>query len=223
MESNSYGQPAAPGDPNDFFGGTVVPHASHTKEYADFSVPGPAAPSTTKSKSVVWYLLAIPVALVVVAGAWVYGVQAMRTSIELPDTLLGMERIDPESALGREIEDSFRAADVALPNIDLEVAGYTSGSRMLVVAAAEAGGTGDVADDYFAGIVQGMQTGLPGVRLEEADAGRAGGRMQCMQVREAAAGMCAWIAEDTVGVVVDTGSDAEAASTTIAVRDEIEQ
>lgn len=221
MESNTYGSPSGSGDGGDFFGGTVVPHAPQQQVYADFSAPA-SAPPTTRPSVGTWLALAVVGALVVAAGYFGYRT-FFGSSIEMPDTLMGMERIDPDSALGRELERSLSGAEMAAGAIDFEVAGYTSADRMLFVAAADSG-AGDLEQDaFFSGLATGLKTGIPGVALKEVDAGSAGGRMQCMEVPAAAAGACAWISDETVGVVVTTGGSDDIAATTIEVRDIVVQ
>lgn len=219
METNAYGSPAAPGsgNSNDFFGGTVVPQAPHANAYGDFRVPTAASPAP-RAPVTTWLVLAVVGALVAAGGYFGYRL-LFGTSIQMPDTLIGMERIDPDSALGRELERSFSGAEMAAADMDFQVAGYTSGEQMLIVAAAESGGRELEQDAFFSGLATGLETGLPGISLKEVDAGAAGGRMQCMEVPAASAGACAWISEETVGVVVTTGASNDIAATTIEVRD----
>lgn len=222
---------------DDFFGGGtppppaqgasgVNPHLAMNKEYASFAPAGgppPPVQPRTNALPIVMGVAALVVALV----GW-FGYQAMFASpIELPDTLLGYERVDPDSDEGRAIESSWSQLEsVADEDIDLHVGGYTSGSRMLLVVAGEAG-TKDNADveEFFAGMTEGMQTQLPGVSLREADAGDPGGTMECFEVAQANinAGGCAWVAAETFGVVLAVPLDADIAQTTRDVRAVIEK
>lgn len=219
MESNTYGSHSGSGDGGEFFGGTVVPQPPRTQGYADFTV-ATSAPTATRPPVATWLVLAVVGALLVVGGYVGYRMLT-GTSIEMPDTMMGMERIDPDSALGQELERSFSGAEMAAADMDFQVAGYTSGEQMLLVAAAESGGQELEQDAFFSGLATGLKTGLPGVSLKEVDAGSAGGRMQCMEVPAAAAGACAWISDETVGVVVTTGGSDDIAATTIEVRDTV--
>lgn len=224
MENNPYGSSPTPasGDGSDFFGGTIVPHAQHAKEYADFTPPGGPAQLSKRPATTPWLAMTVVGVLVLVVGFFGYRM-LFGSSIEMPDTLMGMERIDPDSALGRELEQAFSSAELKAVDFELEVAGYSSGDRMLVVAAAERGGDALEQDAFFTGMTGGMQTQLPGVTLEEVDAGSAGGRMQCMVMPAASAGACAWIGDETLGVVVTTGTKDDIAKTTIEVRNTIAQ
>jgi hypothetical protein len=224
MENTPYGSSPSPtpGDGSDFFGGTVVPQTGHTREYADLTVPPSAAPASKRASTTPWLVLAVVGGIVLVAGFFGYRM-IFGSAIEMPDTLMGMERIDPDSALGRELERAFSSAELDAVDFEFEVAGYSSGERTLVVAAADRGGNELEQEAFFTGITGGMQTQLPGVSLEEVDAGSAGGRMQCMVMPAAGAGACAWIGDDTLGVVVTTGTKDDIARTTIDVRDIIVQ
>lgn len=224
MENTPYGSSPSPtpGDGSDFFGGTVVPQTGHAREYADLTVPPSAAPASKRASTTPWLVLAVVGGIVLVAGFFGYRM-IFGSAIEMPDTLMGMERIDPDSALGRELERAFSSAELDAVDFEFEVAGYSSGERTLVVAAADRGGNELEQEAFFTGITGGMQTQLPGVSLEEVDAGSAGGRMQCMVMPAAGAGACAWIGDDTLGVVVTTGTKDDIARTTIDVRDIIVQ
>ena len=139
MENNPYGGSPSPtpGDGSDFFGGTVVPQPSHTREYGDFTVPSAAKTPVKKAKAVLWYLLAVPVAIVLVAGFWAYGVTFGRTSIEMPDTLMGMERMDSSSDVMQRTIEQLKE-QTGTPG-DVEAAIYQSDSTMLMVMAGEVG------------------------------------------------------------------------------------
>ena len=222
MDNTPYGSSPSPtpGDGSDFFGGTVVPHAQHTKEYADFNLPSGAKPPAMKAKTIVWYLLAVPVALVLVAGAWAYGVTFGRTSIEMPDTLMGMERVDSSSDVMQGTIEQLKE-QTGTPG-DVQAAVYQSDTTMLMVMAGEVGeGDGFTADSFFSGIDKGIaQAGL-GVTMTAVDPGSHGGDVRCADFP--AAGVCAWVADETFGMLSlspSTGRDLEQASH--EVRDAIE-
>lgn len=222
MENNPYGSSPTPpsGDGSDFFGGTIVPNAQHSQEYADFSVPSASPAPVKKARSVVWYLLAAPAALVLVAGAWAYGVTFGRTSIEMPDTLMGMERVDSSSDLMQGMIEQLKD-QTGTPG-DVQAAVYQSDTTMLMVMAGEVGeGDGFTADSFFAGIDDGIaQAGLD-VSMTAVDPGSHGGDVRCADFPSA--GVCAWVADETFGFLSTappTGGDLEQAAQ--EVRDAIE-
>jgi hypothetical protein len=222
MENNPYGSSPTPasGDGSDFFGGTIVPNAQHSREYADFSVPSASHAPVKKARSVVWYLLAVPVALVLVAGFWAYGVTFGRTSIEMPDTLMGMERMDSTSDVMQRTIEQLKG-QTGTPG-DVEAAVYQSDSTMLMVMAGEVGeGDGFTAESFFGGIDAGIaQAGLD-VSMTAVDPGSRGGDVRCAGFPSA--GVCAWVADETFGflsLAPPTGGDLEKAAQD--VRDAIE-
>lgn len=222
MENNPYGGSPTPasGDGSDFFGGVVVPHAQNTKEYADFNLPSAAKPPVNKARTIVWYLLAVPVALVLVAGFWAYGVTFGRTSIEMPDTLMGMERMDSTSDVMQRTIEQLKE-QTGTPG-DVEAAVYQSDSTMLMVMAGEVGeGDGFTAESFFGGIDAGIaQAGLD-VSMTAVDPGSWGGDVRCADFPSA--GVCAWVADETFGflsIAPPSGGDLEQAAQD--VRDAIE-
>ena len=223
---------------DEFFGGSITPpstppasghdvnpHLTHNKEYANFGGTGTGTVKATSSPTQPIVIGAIVIAIAV-AGFFGYRMYFGGGSIELPDQLMGLERIDPESDTGRALEESWSdLSSVTGDEVTLHIGGYESGSQMLIVAAGEAG-SGDVSEveDFFAGMDETMKAQLPTATLKEADAGSHGGTMKCFEVAQSGvnAGGCSWLAEETFGMVVVAPLDSDVAETTRQVRDAIE-
>ncbi|MCZ3388913.1 MAG: hypothetical protein LH645_07245 [Actinomycetia bacterium] len=217
---------------DDFFGGSInpapVPSPGVLRGTHIYAPPGsPAAPVKTAHTPAVPIILVVVGALLAVAAFLGYRVMTAGTDIVLPDELLGMERVDPESQVAQEVERSWSQLETYIgKDIDLQVGMYTNGAQVLIVAAAEEG-VGDAAeqDDYFAGFTEGFGGSLPQAKLMEADAGSHGGRMQCIDMTSAGrtAGACTWVAKDTFGFVVLTSPETDTAEATRTVREAIER
>lgn len=214
---------------DDFFGGSVTPQpaptVTYTREYADFT-PGIRPPAQSAANPVMTIVLVVVGALVALAAFAGYRVMMSGTQIELPDELLGLERVDPESAMAQEVERSWAELETYVnEDVELHVGTYIEGQQMLVVAAAEVGEGGAAGqDEFFAGLSEGVAGQLPSARLTEEDAGVQGGRMQCFNMSSVGgeAGACAWIADETFGIVVMTSRGADVAEATRSVREAIQ-
>lgn len=214
---------------DDFFGGSDTPPPNpaltNTREYGDFTTGvRPRAQSTANPLlPVILIVVGILVAVAAFAG---YRVMMSGTQIELPDELLGLERVDPDSAMAQEVERSWSELETYMgEDVELHVGTYTEGKQLLVVAAAETGEDGAAGqDEFFAGLSEGMTSQLPTARFTDEDAGEPGGRMQCVDMPTAgvSAGACAWIADETLGIVVITSPDTDMADATRTIREAIE-
>ena len=220
---------------DDFFGGSVTPptppasggvnpHLAHTKEYGSFGTPSPHTPKAGSSN------LPLVVGIIAALGVLVLGFLGYRMyfgpKIVLPDELMGYERIDPESDLGKTFEESWTQLEDLGDGIDLQVGAYPSGQKMLFVIAGDEGSKADTdVDDFFAGMSESMRSQLPGATLREEEAGAAGGTMRCFEVAQSGtnAGACAWLAEETVGIVIAAPVEGDIAEMTREVRTEIEK
>ena len=155
-----------------------------------------------------------------------YRVMMSGTQIDLPDELLGLERVDPDSAMAEEVERSYSELETYMgEDFELHVGTYTNDQQLLVVAAAEIGESGAAGqDEFFAGLSEGIASELPTARFAEEDAGAQGGRMQCVDMPSAGggAGACAWIADETFGIVVMSSPGTDMADATRSVREAIE-
>lgn len=213
----------------DFFGGPVTPPPNpamtHTREYADFST-GVRPPVQSAGTPVVPIVLIVVGVLVAVAAFAGYRVMMSGTQIELPDELLGLERVDPDSAMAQEVERSYSELETYMgEDFELHVGTYTKDQQLLVVAAAEIGESGAAGqDEFFAGLSEGIASQLPTARFAEEDAGAQGGRMQCVDMPSAGSGTgaCAWIADETFGIVVMSSPGTDMADATRSVREAIE-
>ncbi len=220
---------------DDFFGGSANPQpnpaVTNTREYANYSPTGlrpPVQSTTSPMLAIILVLVGILAAVAMFAG---YRVVMGGTQIELPDELLGMERLDPDSQMAKDIENSWAELETYVgKDVELHVGTYRSGTQLLVVAAGEAGAS-DTAeqDDYFAGFSGGFSGGfteaVPRADFTEVDSGSQGSRMQCVNIAVSGSttGACTWIASDTFGIVVLTAPEADIAEATRTVREAIEQ
>ena len=214
---------------DDFFGGTVTPipnpALTNTREYGDFTtgVRPPAQSTANPFLPVILIVIGILVAVAAFAG---YRVMTSGTQIELPDELLGLERVDPDSAMAQEVESSYSELETYMgEDFELHVGTYTQDQQLLVVAAAEIGESGATGqDEFFAGLSEGGTSQLPTARFAEEDAGAQGGRMQCVDMPTAggSAGACAWIADETFGIVVMSSPGTDMADATRTIREAIE-
>lgn len=224
-------------DGNNFFGGSVTPPpnpvGTHTGEYGDYSVPPasmtPSAVPGPTSGPTGFHIFVVGAVLLLVAVVGFAGYRAFlsHTQIELPDELMGMQRVDPSEPMAQQVEQSWSQLETYFgEDVELHVGTYTRGQEVLIVAAAEAGSSSSTEqDDFFAGLADGAGTEQSGMRFSEVDAGANGGRMQCADMSASGnrAGGCAWISGDTFGVVVVGNSPSDVAQVTRSVRDVIEQ
>jgi hypothetical protein len=217
------GSITAPPPPNGFNpGGAVNPHMTQNKEYAAYSTAAGSVARTTNSKLPL-IIGALVLALVGAAGLAAYRVMFSGTQIQIPDTLMGMDRVDSNDPSAQSLEQSVDDLRSEVGDVDVEVALFQSQSQMLFVMGGEAG-TDDVtggAADFFAGFEDGMSQSGQTTHLTQVDPGPKGGQMKCLEL--STAGTCAWIDNDTFGafaVAPLTGSAAEMAQ---EIRDEIEE
>lgn len=221
---------------DDYFGGSInpapVPNASPSPVANVYAPPGsPAGPVKSTSMPAVPIFLLVVGALLAVAALVGYRAMTSGTDIVLPDNLLGMERLDPDSQMAQEIERRWTELDTYFDgDVELHVGTYGGGTQFMIIAAGETG-LSDAAkqDEYFAGFSGGFNGGFnqSGSQTDfaEANTGKQGGRMQCFDF--ATAGIttegCTWIADDTFGVVVMTEPELDIAEATRTVREAIEQ
>jgi len=143
-------------------------------------------------------------------------------TIEMPDEVLGMERIDPDSDLGRQLEASQRQLPTLPGGEELQSAAYISGSGVLLVAAGESASSAEEVDDFFADFGTEMTQVAPELTLSEVDPGLLGGNMRCTANNPQAIGICAWVDRDTVGVVFVAAAGLDVTDTARQVREAIE-
>jgi hypothetical protein len=224
---------------DDFFGGSVTPptpplgatpsdaavnpHLAVTKEYAAFGAPPAPAPSAGNPRLPLFIgaLVVIVVGTVAFAG---YRVFFGGTQIEIPDTLMGMERIDPNSPAAQQLEASVEQVKSEVgKDVDIQVGLFQAQQQVLFVMGGEAGSK-DIeggAASYFAGFEQGMvQSGATG-QLTEVDPGANGGQMRCLELPTG--GTCAWVDDDTFGAFAMSPLSGSAADTAAQIRDAIEK
>ena len=223
---------------DDFFGGSitppppppggftpgraVTPPMPQNKEYGAYgTAAGPVARTTNSKLPLI--IGALVLAIVSSAGLAAYRVMFGGTQIHIPDTLMGMERVDSSDPSAQQLEQSVEDLRSEVGDVDVEVALFQSQSQMLLVMGGEAG-TDDVtggAADFFAGFEDGMSQSGQTAHLTQVDPGPKGGQMKCLEL--ATAGACAWIDSDTFGAFAMAPLTGSAAETAQKIRDEIEQ
>lgn len=223
---------------DDFFGGSLTPPVAPSgqpsggfnspppinKEYGSYGGP---TPTSTKAATPLMPLVVGAVVLVVVALIAFVGYRYLfgGTQIELPNQLMGMERIDPDSAQGKALEQSFSQLNEDLDRgVEVHVGGYQANGRLLVVAAAEDGTTNpnDVKQFFDNGVTT-LLAEVPSAKVTDADPGPGGGKMKCFEMTYAAtkSGVCVWLAEDDLGAVVASPLESDVAQMARTVRAEI--
>jgi hypothetical protein len=227
---------------DDFFGGSITPpngptttgptgptpgaplnpHMALNKEYASYG--SATAPVATSSRSRFPLIVgAVVMAVVSTAGFGVFRVLFGGTQIEIPDTLMGLERVDSADPAASQLEQSVEQVKSEVGDVDVEVALFQAPGQMLLVMGGEAG-TDDVdggAADYFAGFEDGLTQSGQAVQLTDVDPGPKGGQMKCLDLPSG--GTCAWIGNDTFGAFAMAPLTGSAADTAKQIRDEIEK
>jgi hypothetical protein len=222
---------------DDFFGGAVTPpktppgvpaqgaalnpHMTLNKEYASYG--GAAAPGAASKSMVPLIVAALVIAVVSSAGFGAYRVMFGGTRIHIPDTLMGMERIDSSDPAAQQLEQSVDQLKSEVGDVNVEVALFQSDTQQLLVMGGEAG-TDEVnggAADFFNGFQDGMSQSGQTMNLTQVDPGPMGGQMKCVEL--ATGGACAWIDNDTFGAFAMAPLTGNAAETAQAIREQIEK
>ena len=202
-------------------GGQVNPHLAQNKEYGSYGGTSTVKASSSATQPLVIGAIVLVIALV---GFFGYRMYFGGGAIELPDELMGLERIDPNSEAGQAVEEGLsQLSDFAGDDVTLHLGAYSSGPKTIIVLAAETGEDETPnAEAFFEGITQGLKEQLPTATLKDADAGTLGGTMKCFEVAQPVkSGACAWVAEETLGVVIAGPLDTDIAETTRQVQTEI--
>lgn len=229
MPTSPVTQPTpTPGAGEDFFFAAPTgvypasnPAVTDTRWHADYSSGTTATKSPSNAKSIV--LLVLGIGLVGAALLQAYlAFLAPRTTIEMPDELLGMERIEADSVLGQQLDAA--AAQLTGPGTeDLEIAGYGDIDQFIVVLGGEIDDGSGSPNDYFAGLEEGLASGGQSITLVEAEPGTLGGEMRCAILGDQSVSLCAWVGDGVVGTVVITGPAADDyESTTREIRSNVE-
>lgn len=216
---------------DDYFGGPARPDdsaASYSGGYGEFSLLGAVQPAT-RSRSRAGLIAVLGITGLVLALTMLIGymVATSGTDIVLPDRLLGFERVVPEAGVEQEIERSLsQSTAIDGENVELHFGTYLTGQKGLLVIAVEIADKGRAWEDsFFVGAAGALAQQETGTVLTEVDAGSASGRMQCADIATAgfATGICAWIADDTLGIVAITDPESDVVEVTRQVRETIEQ
>jgi hypothetical protein len=223
---------------DDFFGGAVTPpktppgvpaqgaalnpHMTLNKEYASYGgTPAPVAQARTSKLPLI--VGALVVAVVVAVGFVMIGMVFGGTQIHIPDTLMGLDRVDSSDPAAQRLEQSVDQVRSEVGDVDVEVAFFQSQSQMLFVMGGEAG-TDDVeggAAEFFSGFEQGLAQSGQTLQLIDVDPGPKGGQMKCLELP--AGGTCAWIDTDTFGAFAMAPLSGSAAHAAHEIRDQIEE
>lgn len=185
---------------------------------------GPIAQVATtprwQARSVIMLVIGVALVLLTVGRVYVHYLSP-GASIEMPDKLLGMDRVDPDSALGKQL-DASRQQMSGIDVRDLQVAGYGDVDQFVMVIGGGVNGDSSDADEFFSGAT----TGLPRDQfdpLSVEDAGTAGGEMRCTAAKRQPFAICAWIGDQVVGAVFLTGPAAtDYAGTAREIRRQVE-
>lgn len=200
----------------DYFGSTVTPAPAGT--------PPPSLPVASSGAPRSTALVVVGAVLLVAAlGSAYWFFYGSRSAIELPDQLLGLERIDADSALGQQLDDAGEQYSGAWTG-DLEIAGYGDVDQFAVVIAGQVDEVRGGPEDFFTGLDQGLAISGQKFAFTKEDAGSKGGDLRCTVVPAQQAALCAWTNNDIVGIVALSGSLAtDSANATREIRDQIER
>jgi hypothetical protein len=219
---------------DDFFGASTPPASTPSPGYpAPPLRPGYAAqqfggmgsqPLPSKSSSpvlplVVGLLVAAMVGALAFAG---YRVLFGGSHIEMPDTLMGLERVEPDATTQQLLDSSTQQLKSEIGDANIEVALYQSPSQVIFVLGGDVG-SDDISDakDFFTGMEGGLASAGQAGTMKSVDPGPHGGDMRCLQVQSN--GTCAWIDEDTFGafVIAPLSGDLDAAA--VELRESVEK
>jgi hypothetical protein len=213
---------------DDFFGGSInpapIPTAGPTPEANVYAPPGsPVAPARAASTPAVPVILIAVAALFAVAGLLGYRMLFSNTQIEIPQTLMGLERADDDSPLVQQLDRSVEEFSSQWPGEHIEAGLFQSGDQILFVIGGEVGSQ-DLdggAEGFFAGMDSELaQSGSQATfRLE--DPGPRGGDLRCLDLPNGT--MCGWIDDDVVGLYVMAPNLGEPAQVAQEIREAIEQ
>jgi hypothetical protein len=213
---------------DDFFGGSInpapVPTAGPSPEPNVYAPPGPpGAPVKAASTPAVPVILVAVGALLAVTALLGYRMLFSGTQIEIPQTLMGLERVDEDSPLAQQLDRAVDDFASQWPGEHIEAGLFQSGDQLLLVIGAEAGsqdldgGT----EGFFAGMGSALaESGSQSV-LEVVDPGPRGGDLRCLDLPSGT--MCAWIDDDVVGLYVMGPNLGEPGQVAQEIREAIEQ
>jgi len=142
--------------------------------------------------------------------------------IVMPDTLLGMERVDPDGPMAQLLDATEAQLQSEVGDTKVEVALYQSGSQVIFVLGGDIG-SGNVsdADDFFKGLETGLASAGQRGDLKTVEPGPHGGTMKCLQVQQN--GTCAWLDDDTFGAFVMSPLTGELVATAVELRESVEK
>lgn len=209
---------------DDFFGGSVTPRQGRMAHPQD---PRPVDLADHPLRSTSMPLLPLVIGVVAVCAVVAAGFFGYRAffgpKIVMPETLLGLERANLDATVTDQVSELSDLGTFGDSDVNVQVGIYQSGTDSLAVLAGDTGSSDQQEiDQFFEGLTQSMGTGLSGGAWQPAAAGAHGGTMKCFQMATAGAGGCAWVSDETLGVVV-TGPGRDFAETTRQVRDAIER
>jgi len=202
------------GSEADYFGSTITPAPADAAPAAHLTRPAP-------QRQPVLLVAAAVLAVVALAAAYWF-LFGSRAAIEMPDQLLGLDRIETDSALGQQLEGAGEQYSGPWEG-DLEIAGYGDVDQFAVVIAGQVDDVQGGPEDFFTGLDQGLAVSGQKFAFTREDAGPKGGDLRCTAVPAQQAALCAWTNGDVVGIVALTGAlSADYASATREIREQIE-
>ena len=211
-----FGTPSPPGP-------SPLPGAPTPPSYATPQFGG-AQPLPTKSSSpivplVVGLLVAAMVGALAFAG---YRVLFGGPHIEMPDTLMGLDRVEPDATTQQLLDAATSQLKSEIGDANVEVALYQSNDRVIFVMGGDVG-SDDISDaqDFFSGLESGLASSGQAGSLKTVDPGSHGGEMRCVQMQNN--GTCAWIDEDTFGAFVIAPLAGDLSAAAVDLRDSVEK
>ena len=219
---------------DDFFGTTPTPPASTpvapprpgyaTPQFGAQHAGMGASPLPWSSRSsmlplVIGLLVAAMVGALAFAG---YRVLFAGPRIEMPDTLMGLDRIETDAATEQLIEAAKQQVKSQIGDANVEVGLYRSSNQAIFVMAGDVG-SGDIDDasSFFSGLESGLASSGQAGNLKAVDPGSHGGDMRCIESQATAT--CAWIDEGTFGAFVMGPIAGDLDKTAVELRDSVEK
>ena len=199
------------------------PAIADTRWHADYSSTGSGSGSTASKNSTGLIIVAVGLLVVGVGLFQTYqSFLAPSRGIEFPDQLIGMERNETVAELLDQAQGQMASAPGIIGEVELEGAAYISGERVLYVVGGEQGATDPAEYDKFsADFEQAFTASGTGLTLTEIEAGSLGGKMWCSGAPVEGASVCAWLDEETFGLMVLSAEGADVSDSAVEIREAV--
>ncbi|HVQ88533.1 MAG TPA: hypothetical protein VMT88_10165 [Actinomycetes bacterium] len=185
--------------------------------YQQLPTPTAAASQGWDTKAIFLLIAGVVLALVGTTNAYHRMWPSGRT-IELPETLAGIDQLDPNSDAGRQMQSAVSDMRNTTAGTPLETQVYYEDGHFIIVAAADGVKDTDAAD-FFEGADAGS-SGL-GLTLVDVPPGSLAGQLKCSEKAVNTLNACVWVDEDTVGILVGS-ADMLDSTKAASIREEIE-